>query len=179
MNNSYKTALGGIVSAICLVLMLLTGIVPIGTYAFPALAGLILIIIVIEVNCKWAFAVFFVVSVLSFLLAGDKEAALYFTAFFGFYPIIKSQLEKITNRILEWFLKLLIFNICIITAFFIGMLVLSVPKDSFEIGGVYLPWLFLAVGNIVFIIYDIGLTQVVTKYIRYGHGALMKVFKRN
>lgn len=177
MSKAYKTALCGVVSALCLVLMLLTGAIPIGTYALPALAGAVIIIIVAEINCKWAFAVYFVVSVLSFILAGDKEAALYFTAFFGFYPIVKAKTESMQKKTLEWVIKMLVFNASVTAAFFIALYVLGVPEDSFEINGIYLPWLFLILGNIIFVIYDIGLTQLITKYIRFGHPLLSKIFK--
>lgn len=60
--NSTKTAIGGIIAALSIVLMLLTSAIPTLTYAIPAIAGLLLVIIVIEVNKKWAFGVYFVVA---------------------------------------------------------------------------------------------------------------------
>ena len=39
--------MGGIASALCLLLMMLT-IIPIATYTMPALAGMVLIVVVIE-----------------------------------------------------------------------------------------------------------------------------------
>ena len=86
--NSTKTAIGGIIAALSIVLMLLTSAIPTLTYAIPAIAGLLLVIIVIEVNKKWAFGVYFVVGVLSMLLVADKEAAVMYVMFFGYYPII-------------------------------------------------------------------------------------------
>ena len=53
--NSTKTAIGGIIAALSIVLMLLTSAIPTLTYAIPAIAGLLLVVIVIEVNKKWAF----------------------------------------------------------------------------------------------------------------------------
>ena len=40
-----KVAVGGVFSAIALVLMMLTGVFPFGTYAFPVIAGVMLIVI--------------------------------------------------------------------------------------------------------------------------------------
>lgn len=76
MNQSGKVALGGIITAVCTVLMFLTGLIPIGTYALPAIAGVLLMVIVIELGSKWAWMVFLAVSLLSALLAADKEAVL-------------------------------------------------------------------------------------------------------
>ena len=38
------------------------------------------------------------VAVLSLLFAADKEAALLFVLFFGYYPVLKSFLERISNK---------------------------------------------------------------------------------
>ena len=46
--------MGGIASALCLLLMLLT-IIPIATYTMPALAGMVLIVVVIENGYSTAF----------------------------------------------------------------------------------------------------------------------------
>ena len=49
--------MGGIASALCLLMMMLT-IIPIATYTMPALAGMVLIVVVIEngwCTLRWAF----------------------------------------------------------------------------------------------------------------------------
>ncbi|MGN1130191.1 MAG: hypothetical protein ACI4Q8_02475, partial [Ruminococcus sp.] len=87
MKNTFKVALCGVISAFALVLMLLTGIIWGGTFAFPCFAGMLLTVVVIEFSPKWAYCVYGAVSLLSLILAGDKEAVVYFILFFGFYPI--------------------------------------------------------------------------------------------
>ena len=81
MKTSYKVSLGGIIGALSLCLMLLTSIIPFGTFAVPALAGMILICVVIELGYRWAFVVYAIVSALSLLFVTDKEAALYYVVF--------------------------------------------------------------------------------------------------
>ena len=76
MKTSFKVSLSGVIGALSLVLMLLTSVIPFGTFAFPAFAGMLLISIVIELGNSWAFLVYFTVSTLSLLLLTDKEAAL-------------------------------------------------------------------------------------------------------
>ena len=61
---SFKVSLGGITSAICLLLMFMTGFMPLLVYTLPAIAGVLLIVIVIEVNRKWEFATYASVSIL-------------------------------------------------------------------------------------------------------------------
>ena len=165
MKTSFKVSLGGIVAALSLVLMLITTLVPFGTYALPCFAGMLLICIVFELGYKWAFLVYFVVSLMSMLLLSDKEAALYYVIFLGFYPTLKGLIEKINSKVFQYVIKIALFNICIISAFYISITLLSVPKESFELFGIYLPWVFLILGNITLVLYDVCVTRVVTLYI--------------
>lgn len=175
MKTSMKVSLGGVVAALSLVLMFLTSVIPFGTYAFPCFAGILLILLVFNLGYRWAVAVYFVTAVLSFLLLTDKEAALYYTAFLGFYPILKGVIERIGSKAVQYVIKIIVFNVCIIiTAFFIGLMLLSVPKESFTLFGVYLPWLFLIAGNVVFILYDLCVTRLVTIYLLKWHNKINK-----
>lgn len=63
--TSYKVALGGVVSALCLTLMFLTGVFPLLSMAIPIYAGALMIIVSTEVNTSWAFAAYFAVALLS------------------------------------------------------------------------------------------------------------------
>ena len=166
--------MGGVTAALGLVLMMLTSLVPVGTYAFPAFAGMLLIFIVIEIGSAWAYAVFAATAILSFLLTADKEAALLYAIFLGYYPVLKSLIERVKSRGIQYCIKLALFNAAMIGAFFIAVGLLSIPRDSFNINGVYLPWLFLAIGNIAFIIYDICITRIVTIYMLKWHKKLNK-----
>ena len=113
MKSVKKVALGGMVAALCIVLMMLTGLLPMAEFALPALAGVLLIMLVVEISPKWAFLVYLAVAILSLLLAPSKDSAVFFTAFLGWYPIAKSKLENIKKPVLEWVWKVLIFNISI------------------------------------------------------------------
>ena len=174
MKTSMKVSLGGVVAALSLVLMFLTSLIPFGTYAFPTFAGILLVLLVINLGYRWTFAVYFITAILSFLLLSDKEAALYYTAFLGFYPIVKSLIERIPSIVLQYIVKFSLFNVCIIAAFFIGMTLLSIPKESFTLFGVYLPWVFLILGNLFFLLYDLCVTRLVTLYFLKWHNKLNK-----
>ena len=174
MKTSFKVSLGGVVAALSLVLMLMTSIVPFGTFAFPTFAGILLILIVLNLNFGYAFAVYFVTAALSFLLVADKEAALYYTAFLGFYPIVKGLIERLSSKAAQYVIKFALFNACIIAAFFIGTFLLGIPKESFNLFGVYLPWVFLVLGNVFFLLYDLCVTRLVTIYLLKWHHKLNK-----
>ena len=92
MKKSGRVALGGMMASLSLVVML-AAYFPYVTYALPALAGCFLVIISIEINKKWAFVVYAAVGALSFLVC-EKEAAVLYIFFFGYYPILKAVFEQ-------------------------------------------------------------------------------------
>ncbi len=165
MKKSYTIALCALISALSFVMLMLTSLIPVGTYAFPCIAGAFLAVVVIEAGYASALAVYAVVSVLSFLLVSDKEAVLYYAIFLGFYPVLKGLVERINSKVIQYSLKFIVFNVSMIGAFFVSIRLLSVPKESFELFGVYLPWLFLLIGNVVFLVYDLCLSRIITEYV--------------
>ncbi len=172
MKGTLKVTLGGTVGALSVVLMFLCSLIPFGTFAFPMLAGMLLVVIVIECGYPWAFSVYGAVSVLSFLLVSDKEAALFYAVFLGYYPIIKSLIERVRSRALQIVIKLCVFNAAMIAAFYIGTSLLSVPRESYTLFGVYLPWLFLLLANAVFLLYDLCISRLAVIYLRRFHDKL-------
>lgn len=161
-------------TALGTVIMFCTGLIPIGTYALPAISGVLLIMIVIEMGPKWAWVVYGAISILSLLLAPDREASLIFVMFFGYYPIVKALLERLSKKGIAWLLKFVIFNAAMVVDFMISIFVLAVPKDSFTVMGIYLPWIFLLLGNLVFLIYDYALSLLVGQYVRQLHRTVSK-----
>ena len=168
MKSVKKVALGGMVAALCIVLMMLTGLLPMAEFALPALAGVLLIMLVVEISPKWAFLVYLAVAILSLLLAPSKDSAVFFTALLGWYPIAKSKLENIKKPVLEWVWKVLIFNISIgaglAAAVYMFRLSDYVEILQDAVWMLVLGWLFL---NAVFVIYDIALTRLITAYIKW------------
>lgn len=146
--------------------MLMTGLFPFAEFALPAIAGTLLCSLVIEINKKTALIAYAAVAIISLIIVPNKEAALFFLCFFGYYPILKSLLEKTKSRITEWFFKLLIFNITICTAYFIIINIFGLTEltEGISIGLNLASLALLAVGNIIFIIFDIALSGVIFKY---------------
>ena len=90
---SYRVALGGIVSALCLVVMFLAGILPALYILLPIMASVLLMLIAAEVSTGWALLTYIAVGILSLFITADKEAALIFIMF-GHYPIIRIYLQN-------------------------------------------------------------------------------------
>lgn len=178
MRNSAKTAMGGMIAALSLTIMLLTAVIPYLQYALPAMSGALLVLMVIEINKKWALCAYAAVSILSFLILPNKEAAMVYFAFFGIYPVIKPLLEsKIKNNYLCWFIKAVFFNIAAVTAYTVIIYIFGIPLEEMdELGKWGIP-LLLAMGNVMFVLYDICITRLVTLYLRRWQKKFRKLFK--
>ena len=174
---SSKTTLGGIVAALSVALMFMTGLIPIMTYAIPAAAGVLLTVIVIEINKKWAFGVYAAVGLLSMFLIADKEAAVLYILFFGYYPILKAIIEKHCSVAVSWVIKLIVFNIAMVASFLISVYVFKIPFEEMEKYGRIAAFILLAVGNVVFVVFDLMLTNLITLYLLHWQKVLKRVFR--
>ncbi len=178
MKNSAKTALGGMISALSLTIMLLTAVIPYLTYALPAISGALLVLMVIEINKKWAFCAYAAISILSFLILPDKEAAMMYVAFFGYYPVLKPLLEsKISNNKLCWIIKGLVFNVAVVIAYLVIVNVFGIPLEEMEEYGKWGIVILLLMGNVMFVLYDICITRLVTLYLKKWQKRFRKLFK--
>lgn len=176
MKQSSKTAICGMIAALSVVIMMLT-IIPVMTYTAPAFAGIMLMIVVIEINKKWAFGVYAAVGILSLLLATDKEAAVMYVAFFGYYPVIKAVLESKLPRIAEWIVKFLIFNVTMVASYLVLIGVFGISMEDMNELGKYGPLILLALGNVVFLVFDIAITRIATLYIIKWQKQFRRLFK--
>ena len=164
MKASYKIALGAVFMALSTIFMLATSVIPIASFAFPAIAGALLIVINLEVGRKWALLVYAGVSLLSLFVSSDHTAVVSFIVFFGYYPIIKGLIEKCRKPILEWVLKMLLFNAAIavgvlLTILLFGMDVLLMEYSEFGKMGL---GIFILACEVVFVIFDIALTRLIS-----------------
>lgn len=177
MKTGSKIALAGIVCALSLVVMLLTAL-PTLTVGLPVLAGALLMVLVIELGVKWGFLGYLTVAFLGLLLTPSLESKLLFVLFFGYYPVVKALLERLNSKILSFGAKLLLFNAAMVVAYFILMKVTSaVDTADFMIFGMYLPWVVLLFGNVVFLVYDVALTRVIATYLRVWQPRLHKLLR--
>lgn len=166
-NKTFRVAFCAIIAALSVVIMLFSSLVPIGVFALPCIAGAFLVSVVIEYGAKWALGVFVVSAALSLFLAGDKEAALYFAMFFGYYPIVKQLVEsRVRPKVISFLIKFAVFNFAMVAAFFIAEKLLAVSPDEYTVFGMYVPYLFLLAGNLFFILYDRALTLFAVFYVR-------------
>lgn len=178
MRKSAKTALGGIIAALSLLIMLLTAVIPYLEYALPAIAGALLVLMVIEINKKWAFCAYVAVSILSLLILTNKEAAMMYIAFFGYYPILKPFFEeKIKSNALCWLAKAVVFNVTTVLAYIVIVYVFGIPIEDIEDYGMKIVPVLLLLANLMFVLYDICITRLVTLYLMKWQKKFRKMFK--
>ena len=175
MKNTKKLTLCGIIAALATVVMM-CGYFPYLTYAIPAVAGLLMIVPLIEAGTAWAFGTYAVAAVLS-LLFGETETKVLFVIILGYYPILKAVIEKLRKPLLEWVLKLIAFNVAAVASYFVMSLVFSISFDDFGVLGQYGAYIFLALCNVVFVVYDIGISRVASYYIFALHDKVKKILK--
>ena len=151
-------------AALGVIFLCLGALIEVLDISMAVIASFCVIIAVIEYGKGAPWMVYAAISVLSFLLIPTNLAVMFFALFFGFYPIIKEMLER-KPKVLRWVLKELIFNVCLaiiitlyLLLFFQGLTFEKIP----------LPWLIVAavlLCEVVFVIYDIALTRIITFYV--------------
>lgn len=174
--SSTRVAVGGVFSGICLLLMILT-IIPFSTFAMPIMAGAVLVPVLIENGPKTALLVYISVSVLSVFIVPDKEAAVMFLSFFGYYPIIKGKLEKIGNNVLGYIIKLAVYNFSVSSVFYIGYKIFGLEALYDSLGGLSKlasGIIMFASFNLMFVVYDKALSRVMDKYLYWFRPRFIK-----
>lgn len=81
-------ALGGMMTAVSVVIMAMGSIIPVNTYICPVLCILITRPVLERCGKRTGWCYYLATAVLSLLLAPDREAALVY-AFLGYYPMIR------------------------------------------------------------------------------------------
>lgn len=183
MKQSGKVAMGGMLTALSVVILIPSAL-EIFVYTLPAMAAMLTMFAVIEINKKWAVGIYAATSVLGLLLVPNKEAVVLYAVFFGYYPVIKAIFESKLPKVAEYILKFAIFNVAIVLDFFIMTKIFGMPFEVFmgiegETGAwvKYIVPIMLILGNIVFILFDIALTRIVTVYLRLWQKRFRKMFR--
>lgn len=100
MNTTAKElALGGMFTALGVVLLCLGGVVPLALYACPILASAVLLPVRERCRKQVAWSCYAAIALLGTLLGPDKEASMLFV-FLGYYPLVKPKLDAHPQRAL-------------------------------------------------------------------------------
>ena len=147
-----RIAFGGVLAALAVVIMSMGTLIPVATYVCPMLSALILQLVLKTCGQRIAWGWYGAVSLLSLLLAPDKEAAAVFLAL-GYYPILKPKLDRRKGK---WLWKGLLFNTVILITYWLMMHLFGFDQLTAEFAdmGKVMTALLLLLGNVTFFLLD-------------------------
>ena len=145
-------ALGGVLAALAVIVMSMGTLIPVATYVCPMLCALMLQLVLKICGSRIAWAWYGAVTLLSLLMAPDKEAAAVFLAL-GYYPIVKPKLDRRKGK---WLWKGLLFNAVILLTYWILMHLFGFDQLASEFSemGTAMAMLMLLLGNVTFFLLD-------------------------
>ena len=158
--NTRTLTLSALFSAFSIIILYFASIWPTGQVGLVAVASLFTAAAVIETGLFSGIYVYIVCSALGLILLPDKTAAFIYVLFFGYYPVIKSLIERIRGTVIQWVLKLLVFNTALTVVFLLFREMIPVTEGS--IPGTLI---VIVVGSIVFALFDYGFTKLIWLYI--------------
>lgn len=145
-------------AALAVVIMCLGTLIPLATFVCPMLCIVLLMVVLRLTTPRIAWAWYGAVSILSMLLAPDKEAAAVFL-FLGYYPMIKPWLD---HRKLSVLWKLVLFNASIFAMYGVLIWVFGLTDllEDYREMGMILTAVTLFLGNITLFMVDILLGRL-------------------
>lgn len=107
--SSRRMALCGVLCSLAVCFLLLGSVIPAATFCGPLLAMAALLPVLEELGPRAAGTAWAAVSILGLLLAADRELALVYL-FFGWYPVLRPRINKLSSRSLRIAVKLAVCN---------------------------------------------------------------------
>ena len=161
MKKTKKIAVCALLSAFSVVLLAIGALFNVLDLSMAVIASLPVLFAHLEFRGSYPWLLWGVTSLLSLLLVTPKVAPLLYAILLGFYPILKSALETLP-RVLEWILKLALCQASFWAYFLLGAFVFMLPDSMMPDS-----WIFWALNGgvmLVFVLYDIALSRLVTLY---------------
>ena len=163
--KTHELALCGVLCALAVAFLWLSGVLPLSTYFWPILASSVLLIAREECRASYAWSCFAASAILGLLLCADKEASLVF-CFLGYYPLLKPKFDAISSRMLRFAAKLGLCTVTMGLLYALLLFVFKLPAVVQEVSG-SAPWLLAAivlVGLVLFFVYDLAIDRVAVIY---------------
>ncbi|MBQ3553733.1 MAG: hypothetical protein IJA08_03550 [Clostridia bacterium] len=160
-----KMAFSAIMMALAVLCLFGASTLPSAKISVLALTSVFGTVCVAEYGAKYGMIHYVGVSLLSLLLIPKKMMVIIYLLFIGYYPIVKMYVERLNKRWLEWILKLLIFNLFLVLAFFVFRTFFLPSLESIlaKIAVYYLPAVVVLL-EAVFVIYDYVLSYIISYY---------------
>lgn len=151
----------GALVALSVIILYLGCAIEVLDLTMSAIVSLLVVVIVIEMGYSYSWLAYVATSILSIVLLPQKTPAIFYACFMGFYPIIKSYVERIGSAWIRWTIKLVVGNAAIGLMLF--LMSFFVPD---ELEGPWIVAITYLLGIVAFVLYDIALTKLITLYFR-------------
>ena len=156
--KSRQMALCGLLTALAVVVMVLSGAIGIGTFVGPVLAMVVLLPVLEEYGSKTAAVAYVATAILGLLLVPELELAMVYAAF-GWYPILHPHIARISSRLLRLLIKIGVCSAVILVLYGVVLRFLGMTADL--IGATPLFHLTLLVlGNVTFVMMDLAFRRL-------------------
>jgi len=166
--RSQYMAHSAVATALAVILLYLASVVPSGRLAVVCASSICVVFVRMRCGKMWSLLCFGASALLALLLLPEKGVALLYSVFLGYYPLIKLDTERMSNRMLRWTVRIGVFNM--------AFLVLSLLARAFMsswLADARGSWLLLWIlANGVFVVYDYAVKQIVLIYLRKIDGRI-------
>ena len=156
--KSRQMALCGLLTAMAVVVMALAGAIGIGTFLGPMLAMAVLLPLLEEYGAKTALLAYVATSVLGVFIVPELELDLVYGAF-GWYPILRPKLNRISSRPVRAALKVTLCTAVILLLYGVLLRLLGMTADLLGIGTVW-KLALLVLGIATFLLMDLALGRL-------------------
>jgi len=160
-NIGRKVALGGLITALAVICLYLSNVLPTNRLFFYGLSTVFLLTMVIEYGPASAFAVYGATVLVAAILLPNKIPLIPYVLFFGYYGIFKYFVERIQHFVLEWIVKLCAFTAAMgVTYWLVSSVFFQSVTFKFPL------WVMALLAEAVFIIYDIAYSLAAKYYVQ-------------
>lgn len=159
--KSRQIALGGVLTALAVVVVSMGSLIPLATFCAPILAMVVLLPVRAECGTRTALAAYGAVSILPMLLVPDREAALFYV-FFGCYPLIQPALGRLRSRLARLLCKLAFCNLALVGMYSLLIFVFQLDAVVAEVqtSSLALVVCLWVLGNVTFLLLDKALFRL-------------------
>ena len=159
--NTKQLTVCAMLSALGVVLLWIGSVLEVAEISMAVIASLLCIIAVIEYGGASPWLVYAVTGVLGAILLPNKGIAAMYLLFFGYYPIVKEKIERLTKGV-RWVVKEAVFHVALIVLAVVWRWVLF---PAAEMPATFLLVAMVAMAEVVFVLYDIALTRLISFYV--------------
>ncbi|MCL2152918.1 MAG: hypothetical protein FWH57_08180 [Oscillospiraceae bacterium] len=152
--------LSALFAALTVISLYIASVWPTGLFGLAAFASLFGAAAIIDSGLLSGVYVYIASSIVGLLLLPNKAPSIVYIFMFGYYPVIKSLIERLKSKIAQWTLKLVAFNASLTILWFLF------KEMIFNFGNnpPSLVLLYLG-GSVVYALFDYGYTKVIWLYI--------------